>query len=187
MSAESESFRTIQDYIPSIDYDLERDAGMIDELLCDFYDNNPGSMLIDEPVEYDNPRIQFQYLAALTEVLGGRGEEHFTAAYTAYHFAISVARLLDWQVPAPGAAMIDFRYLQGSTNDEAQERLAEQTVAYLDDRPELASLISEYATDYARDIDAQFAEAAQIVCALTFERIEEFNVLRRLRPDNYVN
>ena len=163
---------------PSMERSLVRDSHEIDQLLCDFYAEQPEGALIDQAIEYDNPSVQFRYVLTLAHIMGGETEEHFVAAYSSYHFAISLAKLLGWQVPGPHAAMSDFDYLPKDADyEQARELMISRADAYLADRPEVASVVGSYVPDYARiPNDALFDGAGQVICALTLERIEQYGI-----------
>ena len=165
--------------IPSLERNLTRDASEIDELLCEFYAEQSDDALIDQAVEYNNPSVQFRYLLTLAHIMGGETEEHFVTAYASYHFAISLTRLLGWSVPGPHAAMSDFDYIPKEADyEQARVLLLARAEEYLANRPELASVIGAYSTDYVCMPDGSFANEAQAICALTCERIEQYGIAK---------
>lgn len=181
---EHEAERLIHSALPSLEDDLIRNVASIDRRLGNHYAESPDEMLIDAEIELQNPREQFAYIMALMSTLGGQTEGQFIAAYSAYHFAIRVADMLGWRVPAPAAAMHDLSYLlqNQAGADEAKTLIEGRVNQYLDERPELASVIDGYVTDYAQQAGRTFDDEAQIVCALTFERIEQFCIGWKLTP-----
>lgn len=84
--------------------------------------------------------------------------------------------------------MSDFDYLPKDVSDDvARSIIVERAALYLADRRELDSVIGCYAAEYAQQADGAFSEEAQVICALTCERLEQYGVRAALLRDQHPN
>ena len=163
-----------QSFGPSLEDDLAHEAQVIDELLGEFYAEQVDGVLVDQSVELEYGAAQLQYLYTLSRIMGGDSTGYFLPTHGAYHFAISLAGMLNRPIRNPGAAMIDFEgFSDDVSDDEVHESLMERAAIYLEDKAELAAVIDIFSADYCRMADDSFNSEAQAICALTCEAIEQ--------------
>ena len=157
--------------LPSLEQDLAEERVILTDMLSDYYDQSAGRPLVDDRIDLLDPPLEIVYLESLTVYLGGRSHEHFLATHAAFHFAINVAGLLDWQVrDLKGALPMLDEVPDGVKLSDARQVILDMTETYMQSRPRLDGLFAAYSPNI--DPTDSFLMEAEAIYALTLRQIE---------------
>lgn len=156
--------------MPSLERDCTQNDAILTQILREHYRKATGP-LIEDRVDLLEPAVALQYLESLTGYLGGRTKEQFLATHAAFHFAVNVASLLNWQVRELGGALPRLDEIpDDSTLSDARAYIVDTAKGYLQSRPRLDRIYAQYSARI--DPSETFLFEAEAVYALTLRQIE---------------
>jgi hypothetical protein len=157
--------------LPSLEQDCAEEGSILTETLDDYYASSDDRPLVADKVDLLEPVIIVEYLESLTAILGGHAREQFLATHAAFHFAVNVAGLLDWQVNELDGALPVLNELPDDIDpSEARETIIDMAQVYLQARPRLDGVFATYSSRI--DVTDSFSVEAEAIYALTLRQIE---------------
>ena len=157
--------------LPSLEQDCAAERSSLADTLDDYYASSDDQPLVADKVDLLEPVVIVEYLESLTAILGGCAREQFLATHAAFHFAVNVAGLLNWQVnELDGALPVLNELPDGIDPNEAREAMIDMAQAYLQARPRLDGLFAAYSSRI--DVTDSFSVEAEAIYALTLRQIE---------------
>lgn len=155
------------EHVSRVNVELEKDYDLLNNILCDYFDEASGDALIDPDLEKN------LYIANYADVLNAflvdeASQESWQAVYRAIHFSFSVNRLLGCGTAiAVGAQLDDMQHINPEGEREA---MVESMQSYMAQNNYLDDLTGAYM--FELDPGHRFADVVETVVALVSVQIQ---------------